>query len=223
MSFDAVTTSTLQTVSEPEIGAARIYPVAHSAGKRAVDILLSGLALIFFLPILLFAAVAIKLDSRGPVFFRQRRTGLNGQVFMIFKLRSMRVQEDGEDIKHASKKDDRITRVGGLLRKTSVDELPQLLNVLKGDMSLIGPRPHALSHDQRYALLVPGYDQRFRARPGLTGLAQVEGHRGEIHTLECMEKRVASDNHYIDRWSLWLDLTILLRTIPLVLRDPNAY
>ena len=222
MSFNAVTTS-MPAVSASELGAPDIYPVARSAAKRAMDILLSGLALVFFLPILVLAAIAIKFDSRGPVLFRQRRTGLNGQVFMIFKLRSMRVQEDGADIKHASKKDDRITRVGALLRKTSVDELPQLLNVLKGDMSLIGPRPHALSHDQRYTLLVSGYDQRFRARPGLTGLAQVEGHRGEIHALECMEKRVASDNRYIENWSLWQDVTIILRTIPLVLRDPNAY
>ena len=222
MSANAVTTS-MPAVSASELGAPHICPVARSAGKRAMDILLAGLAMVFFLPILLLAAIAIKFDSRGPVLFRQRRTGLNGQVFMIFKLRSMRVQEDGADIKHASKKDDRITRVGALLRKTSVDELPQLLNVLKGDMSLIGPRPHALSHDQRYTLLVSGYDQRFRARPGLTGLAQVEGHRGEIHTLECMEKRIASDNRYIESWSLWQDITIILRTIPLVLRDPNAY
>jgi len=197
--------------------------VASSGAKRLFDVALSAFALLFFLPVLLMAAIAIKLDSPGPVLFRQRRTGLNGQVFWIYKLRTMRVQEDGADIKHAAKNDDRITRVGALLRKTSVDELPQLLNVLKGDMSMIGPRPHALSHDQRYEALVSGYRHRFRARPGLTGLAQVEGHRGEIHTLDCMEKRVASDNAYIERWSIGLDITILLRTVPLVLRDPNAY
>ncbi len=198
-------------------------PVAQSGAKRLLDMALSAFALVFFLPVLLLAALAIKLDSRGPVLFRQRRTGLNGQVFWIYKLRTMRVQEDGGDIKHASKNDDRITRVGALLRKSSVDELPQLLNVLKGDMSMIGPRPHALSHDQRYEALVGGYRRRFRARPGLTGLAQVEGHRGEIHTLECMEKRVASDNAYIETWSIGMDIRILLRTVPLVLRDPNAY
>jgi putative colanic acid biosynthesis UDP-glucose lipid carrier transferase len=234
MSLSAVNLAANSTTSATTVGSEEAWieeranevdasVVASSGAKRLFDVALSAVALLFFLPVLLMAAVAIKLDSRGPVLFRQRRTGLSGQVFWIYKLRTMRVQEDGADIKHAAKNDDRITRVGALLRKTSVDELPQLLNVLKGDMSMIGPRPHALSHDQRYEALVGGYRQRFRARPGLTGLAQVEGHRGEIHTLDCMEKRVASDNAYIERWSIGLDITILLRTVPLVLRDPNAY
>ena len=219
----ATTVSSEEAWIEDRANDADAAIVGSSGAKRLFDVALSAFALLFFLPVLLMAAVAIKLDSAGPVLFRQRRTGLNGQVFWIYKLRTMRVQEDGADIKHAAKNDDRITRVGALLRKTSVDELPQLFNVLKGDMSMIGPRPHALSHDQRYEALVSDYRHRFRARPGLTGLAQVEGHRGEIHTLDCMEKRVASDNAYIERWSIGLDISILLRTVPLVLRDPNAY
>ncbi len=197
--------------------------VASSGAKRLFDVVLSAVALLFFLPVLLMAAIAIKLDSPGPVLFRQRRTGLSGQVFWIYKLRTMRVQEDGAEIKHAAKNDDRVTRVGALLRKTSVDELPQLINVLKGDMSMIGPRPHALSHDESYGRAINEYVQRFRARPGLTGLAQVEGFRGEIHVQGDMINRVAADNRYIDSWSFGLDVWILGRTIPLLLRDPRAY
>jgi putative colanic acid biosynthesis UDP-glucose lipid carrier transferase len=197
--------------------------VANSLLKRAFDLFVVLLAMPFVAPALGLLALAILIDSRGPVLFRQRRTGLGGKTFVIYKLRSMSVTEDGEGLKHATKNDARVTRVGAFLRKSSLDELPQLINVLKGDMSLIGPRPHALSHDKHYAALIPGYDNRFRAKPGLTGLAQVTGLRGEIHELTCMSKRVAADGEYVDRWSFWLDVEIMLRTVPLVLKASNAY
>lgn len=199
------------------------YAVAESKAKRAMDILLSSLALLVFLPLLLVIAMAVRLESRGPALFRQRRTGLNGKVFTIFKFRTMTVAEDGEDIRHATKNDARITALGLVLRKCSLDELPQLLNILNGDMSIVGPRPHAVSHDELYSARIPTYNARFRAKPGLTGLAQVSGHRGEIRELGCMVKRIDADNAYIENWSFGRDLMIVLQTAPLVLKDPNAY
>ena len=188
-----------------------------------LDVLIAGSALLFLAPLLLVLCAAIRLESSGPSLFRQRRTGLNGKVFMIYKLRSMRVQEDGAEIRHASKNDSRVTRLGAFLRRASIDELPQLLNVLRGDMSIVGPRPHALSHDEKYAAAIPAYRHRFRAKPGLTGLAQVNGFRGEIHSLDCMIKRIEADNAYVDDWSFRRDIVILLRTAPLIVRDPRAY
>jgi putative colanic acid biosynthesis UDP-glucose lipid carrier transferase len=199
------------------------YAVAESKAKRMMDIVLASLALLVFLPLLLVIAMAVRLESRGPALFRQRRTGLYGKVFTIFKFRTMRVAEDGDDIRHATKNDSRITALGLILRKCSLDELPQLLNILNGDMSIVGPRPHAVSHDERYSALIPTYNARFRAKPGLTGLAQVSGHRGEIRELGCMIKRIDADNAYIENWSFGRDLMIVLQTAPLVLKDPNAY
>lgn len=198
-------------------------PVAGSRLKRAVDILLSSFALLMFLPLLLVIAVGVRMSGKGPILFRQRRTGLGGQVFTIFKFRTMTVTEDHDDIKHATKDDARVTPFGLILRQTSLDELPQLLNIVRGDMSIVGPRPHALAHDEHYGRLIPSYDARFRARPGLTGLAQVSGFRGEIENLTGMINRVDADNAYIDLWSPTKDIMIVLRTVPLLFKDPNAY
>lgn len=191
--------------------------------KRLFDILIAGLALAILSPLLLIVALAIVLECPGPVLFRQRRTGLNGKVFTILKFRSMNVLEDGERVLHARKDDARVTRVGAVIRATSLDELPQLLNVIRGDMSLVGPRPHALAHDLYYGGLLPHYAERFAVRPGLTGLAQVAGLRGEIHQLSCMARRVEADCDYASGWSFRDDLLILARTVPLLVRRTNAY
>ena len=191
--------------------------------KRLFDILAAGFGLLLFLPLLVVVTLAIRIESRGGAIFRQRRTGYRGEVFTIFKFRTMTVTEDSGKIRQATKNDERVTEVGALLRKLSIDELPQLWNVLRGDMSIVGPRPHALAHDAYYGALIPTYAQRFRARPGLTGYAQVNGFRGEIRNARCMSDRVAADNSYIDEWSPALDLAILVRTVPLIFRDPRAY
>jgi len=180
-------------------------------------------ALLFFAPLLLLVALLIKLESSGPVFFRQARGGLNGQAFTIFKFRSMRVQENGDKVVQARRDDDRITAIGRFIRKTSIDELPQLLNVLRGDMSIVGPRPHALAHDVQYGALIANYHLRFRARPGLTGLAQIKGLRGGTNALEAMAARIEADNEYIERWSFGEDVRILLMTVPHLLMAENAY
>lgn len=197
--------------------------VAESLGKRAVDIAGALFALLLFLPLLLCIALAVRMESDGPVIFRQRRTGHCGRIFTIYKFRTMTVTEDTGNVRHATRDDARVTAIGAVLRKLSLDELPQFLNVLKGDMSLVGPRPHALGHDDYYAELIPTYVDRFRAKPGLTGLAQVNGLRGEIQDLRCMRDRIAADNLYIDSWSLGLDIAILAKTALIIFRDPQAY
>jgi putative colanic acid biosynthesis UDP-glucose lipid carrier transferase len=196
---------------------------SESRSKRLMDIALSLAILIFILPLMLLVTVAIRLDSRGPIFFKQRRTGLNGTEFRIYKFRSMTVLEDGAEVKQAMINDKRVTRVGSFLRRSSIDELPQLINVLKGDMSLVGPRPHALAHDDHFGGFVPGYQERFRARPGITGLAQVNGLRGEIHSSDEMIKRVELDNVYIEEWSILRDAGILLKTLVVLPFHRNAY
>jgi putative colanic acid biosynthesis UDP-glucose lipid carrier transferase len=200
-----------------------VATVATDPLKRGFDVVAAGLALVVFLPLLLLVMVLIKLESPGPAIFRQRRTGYRGRVFTIYKFRTMTVTEDSGQVRQATKNDARVTATGALLRKLSIDELPQLVNVLKGDMSIVGPRPHALAHDEYYGALIPTYAARFRARPGLTGYAQVNGFRGEIRDARGMSDRVAADNSYIDAWSPVLDLAILARTIPLVFGDPRAY
>ena len=202
---------------------AKAKPVAHDPLKRTMDVVVAGGALLFFAPLLLLVALLIKLESRGPVFFRQARGGLNGQAFTILKFRSMRVQENGDKVVQARREDDRITAIGRLIRKTSIDELPQLLNVLKGDMSIVGPRPHALAHDAQYGALIANYHLRFRARPGLTGLAQIKGLRGGTNAIEAMAARVDADNEYIERWSFGEDVRIVLMTVPHLLTAENAY
>ncbi|WP_454718801.1 exopolysaccharide biosynthesis polyprenyl glycosylphosphotransferase [Caulobacter segnis] len=198
-------------------------PVAQDPLKRLMDILVAAGALLFFAPLLALVAVLIKLESPGPVMFRQSRGGLNGQAFTIFKFRSMRCQENGAKVVQAKRDDDRITTIGRIIRKTSIDELPQLLNVLKGDMSIVGPRPHALAHDEQYGAVIANYHLRFRARPGLTGLAQIKGLRGGTSAVDAMAARIDADNEYIERWTLGGDVKILLMTVPHLLMAENAY
>ena len=191
--------------------------------KRVLDLIVATAALALLLPVFSCIAAAVALDSAGPIFFRQRRTGLNGKIFTIYKFRTMTVAEDGDVIAHATRGDSRVTKVGAILRELSFDELPQLINILKGDMSLVGPRPHALAHDAHYGLLVPRYSERFGVRPGLTGQAQVLGLRGEIRQLDCMSRRVDADAEYAANWSFRGDLMIILKTFPLLLKRVNAY
>jgi len=181
--------------------------------KRAFDIAFSIAALALLSPMLLIVAVAIKLDSAGPVMFLQRRRGHANQPFRIFKFRSMTVLEDGDTIRQATKSDARVTRVGAFIRAYSIDELPQFWNVLMGEMSVVGPRPHAVAHDDVYDGLIAEYASRRHVKPGVTGWAQVQGFRGETPTIELMEKRIHHDLWYIDNWSLWLDIKIVVRTM----------
>jgi len=180
--------------------------------KSLEDRIIGGLALFLAAPALAAIAIAVKLSSPGPVFFRQRRHGFNHQVFHVLKFRTMTVTEDGPTIKQATKDDDRITKVGRFLRRTSLDELPQLINVVRGEMSLVGPRPHAIAHNEYYSDLLDRYANRHKMKPGITGWAQVNGYRGETDTPEKMRARVEHDLHYIENWSLLLDLKILILT-----------
>jgi putative colanic acid biosynthesis UDP-glucose lipid carrier transferase len=197
--------------------------VAVSLRKRAFDIVVAGLALLAFLPLLVLIGTAVWMESQGPILFRQQRTGLNGKPFRIYKFRTMTVMEDGDGVRQAIRGDARVTPLGGLLRKLSLDELPQLLNVLKGEMSIVGPRPHALSHDLAWSVRAPRYTDRFRARPGLTGQAQVLGFRGEVANDEGLFHRIDADNEYIDNWSFGRDLALVARTIPLLFGDAKAF
>ncbi|WP_210032897.1 undecaprenyl-phosphate glucose phosphotransferase [Methylobacterium sp. PvR107] len=180
--------------------------------KRAFDLTVSAIALVSLSPLLGAIAVAIKLDSRGPVFFRQKRYGFNQQPFGVYKFRSMRA-EPSAAFRQATRNDSRITRVGAFLRRTNLDELPQLINVLRGEMSLVGPRPHALAHDRSFERRIALYARRHNVRPGITGWAQVNGFRGETLTDLDMERRVACDLHYIDNWSIWFDIQIMAQTV----------
>ena len=191
--------------------------------KRGMDLLLGTFFLLLAALPMLLIALAIKLTSPGPVFFRQRRYGLDGREIRVWKFRTMYVCEDGPNIPQAKPGDPRITPIGRFLRRTSLDELPQLFNVLEGTMSLVGPRPHATAHNELYRKKIQGYMLRHKVKPGITGLAQVEGYRGETDTLEKMQKRIEYDHQYIREWSLWLDLKILARTVRAVLSRQNAY
>ena len=191
--------------------------------KRLEDIVVGALLLALSLPLWPLIALAIKLDSRGPVLFRQRRRGLNQRIFEVLKFRSMTVLEDGADVRQAERGDLRVTRVGRWLRVTSLDELPQLVNVLRGEMSLVGPRPHALVHDDEFGEQVPAYVNRTKMKPGITGLAQVRGLRGETRTSGRLEARVAHDIAYIRNWSLLLDLKILFLTVRAIVVGENAH
>jgi putative colanic acid biosysnthesis UDP-glucose lipid carrier transferase len=195
----------------------------RGAGKRLLDIVLATAILAIAAPFMLLIAASIKLTSRGPVIFKQRRYGLDGREIIIYKFRSMRVTEDGEHIRQASKTDSRVTPLGRLLRRTSIDELPQLINVLQGRMSLVGPRPHAVAHNEIYRKLIKGYMIRHKVAPGMTGLAQVHGMRGETQNLEQMEARVRYDLDYLRNWSPLLDLKILAKTVFIVARGDKAY
>jgi putative colanic acid biosynthesis UDP-glucose lipid carrier transferase len=191
--------------------------------KRVVDLGVATAALVALaIPMSIIAAL-IKLSSPGPVFFRQRRYGLDGREIKVWKFRSMTVCEDGNRVQQAQKNDSRVTRIGAILRGTSLDELPQLFNVLGGSMSLVGPRPHANAHNEEYRQLIDGYMLRHKVKPGITGLAQVNGWRGETDTLEKMEGRVACDHRYIREWSLLMDIKILFQTFFVVFSRKNAY
>ena len=196
---------------------------AELAFKRGIDIAVAGTALLALMPLLAIVAMAIKIDSPGPILVNQHRCGFNGRRFKIRKFRTMLVLEDGSSIPQAELGDKRFTRLGAWLRRTSIDELPQLFNVLNGTMSLIGPRPHAVAHDNQFGKDVRNYALRRRVKPGLTGLAQIRGCRGPTPTLESIERRVAYDLWYIDNWSFQLDLAILLQTPIEILRGRNAY
>jgi Undecaprenyl-phosphate glucose phosphotransferase len=191
--------------------------------KRFFDVALCGLLVIPFFPIFVGICAAVRFSGNGPIFFRQQRKGFNDEQFTIYKFRTMTVQEDGPEIQQARRNDVRVTRVGRILRATSLDELPQLINVLRGEMSMVGPRPHAVSHDTMYTGLISTYAHRHRMKPGITGWAQINGLRGETETVEQMAKRVEHDLWYIANWSLWLDLAIVLRTGLAMLRCKNAY
>jgi Undecaprenyl-phosphate glucose phosphotransferase len=190
--------------------------------KRVFDLVFAAIGLVILTPLLLAVAIAITLDSPGPVFFLQRRYGFNQRQFRIIKFRTMRTLDDGENVPQATRDDPRVTRVGRWLRRWNIDEIPQLFNVLLGDMSLVGPRPHALTHDHEYERKIALYARRHNVKPGITGWAQVHGFRGETDT-EKMRKRVEHDLHYIDNWSLWLDFSIVLRTALSPMAYRNAY
>jgi putative colanic acid biosynthesis UDP-glucose lipid carrier transferase len=192
--------------------------------KRIEDVLLSSVLLLALSPLFLITSLAVKLDSRGPVLFRQERYGFNNRRIWIFKFRSMRHDPyPDRDVPQTRRNDPRLTRIGGFLRRTSLDELPQLLNVLRGEMSLVGPRPHAAVHNEKYARMIEGYLGRHRMKPGLTGWAQVNGQRGAIRGVDEMKLRLEYDRYYMANWSLLLDIKILLMTVPAVLRGINAY
>ncbi len=191
--------------------------------KRLTDIGLSVVILLLFLPLLMLIAILVKMSSPGPIIFKQRRYGLDGREIAVYKFRTMSVTEDGEQIRQASKADSRITRIGRILRRTSMDELPQLINVLQGRMSLVGPRPHAVAHNEEYRKLIKGYMVRHKVLPGITGLAQVNGCRGETSQLEEMEARVNYDLDYLRHWTPMLDIKIILLTAIKVFRDDKAY
>ena len=195
----------------------------NSMVKRGSDIVLGLLIQILLLPVMLVIAIAVKMTSKGPVIFRQRRYGLYGEEIIVYKFRSMTVSEDGDKVVQATKDDQRVTRIGGFLRRSSLDELPQFINVLQGRMSIVGPRPHAVAHNEQYRKLIKGYMLRHKVKPGITGWAQVNGLRGETETLDKMEARIHFDLDYLRNWSLWLDLWIIMRTVKVVLKRDNAH
>lgn len=228
MSTSSVTAAPADRAAAPtQTGGHGLEPGAlrlrQSKLKRLIDVVGALTGLLFLSPFLVIVATLICIDSPGPAFFRQRRTGRDGVPFLIYKFRTMRVLEDGAKVVQASRGDSRVTRVGKFLRRSSIDELPQLINVLKNEMALVGPRPHALAHDEYYAMTVPGYNDRFRTKPGITGLAQVSGLRGEVVEIAAMAARIQRDVEYIRDWTIMLDLEILARTFMMGPYQPGAY
>lgn len=196
---------------------------AQALIKRLSDIIMAGFLLLPLFPFMLLIAIGVKLSSRGPIFFKQRRYGLDGEEILVYKFRSMTVCEDGDTVRQATPGDERTTRFGRLIRRTSLDELPQLINVLKGSMSVIGPRPHAVAHNEEYRKQIKGYMIRHKVKPGITGLAQIRGLRGETKSLKKMEARIDADLEYMRNWSLSLDGRILLKTFRVLFTKENAY
>ncbi|MBX3680379.1 undecaprenyl-phosphate glucose phosphotransferase [Cognatazoarcus halotolerans] len=195
----------------------------NGVAKRLSDVLLSILILILISPVMLAVAAGVKLSSPGPVIFKQRRYGLDGKEIVVYKFRSMTTCDDGAVVRQASRNDKRITPFGAFIRRTSLDELPQFFNVLQGRMSIVGPRPHAVAHNETYRKLVKGYMVRHKVKPGITGWAQVNGYRGETETIDKMEKRIEYDLEYLRNWSLAMDLWIVIKTALLVIKDRQAY
>ena len=191
--------------------------------KRLSDIVIASALLCLLLPVLVVVLIGVKLSSPGPILFNQRRYGLDGQEIIIYKFRSMTVAENGSSVVQATMNDARVTRFGRFIRKTSLDELPQFVNVLQGRMSVVGPRPHAVTHNEMYRKLIKGYMIRHKVKPGITGWAQVNGYRGETKTIESMKSRIDYDLSYLKKWSLSLDLIIIFKTIFLVFKDTKAY
>ena len=196
---------------------------ANELVKRVSDVVLASIILVLISPLMLAIAIGVKLSSPGPVIFKQRRNGLDGEEITVYKFRSMTTQDNGPVIAQATKNDPRITRFGAFIRRTSLDELPQFINVLQGQMSIVGPRPHAVAHNEQYREIIKAYMVRHKVKPGITGWAQVNGHRGETDTLDKMKARVEYDLEYLRNWSLALDLQIIVRTIRLVFFDRHAY
>jgi putative colanic acid biosynthesis UDP-glucose lipid carrier transferase len=191
--------------------------------KRASDIIIASITLILISPFLLLISLAVKATTPGTVIFKQRRYGLDGREIVVYKFRTMRVSEDSDSVKQATRNDNRVTPVGAFLRKYSLDELPQFINVLQGRMSVVGPRPHAVAHNEQYRHLIKGYMVRHKVSPGITVLAQIRGFRGETETVDAMRQRVESDLEYLRNWSLELDLRIIFRTIAMIFKDDKAY
>src|SRR5215471_2170672 len=191
--------------------------------KRLFDIVVSAASLLALSPLLMFVAIGIKLDSRGPVLFRQTRHGYNNETIRVFKFRSMTTLEDGDNFVQAARNDSRVTRFGAILRRTNIDELPQLINVLRGEMSIVGPRPHATAHNKMFESKISVFSRRHVVKPGITGWAQVNGYRGATDTLEKMQRRVEHDLYYVDNWSFWLDLRIVVMTVFSRTAYTNAY
>ncbi len=214
--------SARQNIMSVEILGAPLSPVEQGV-KRLVDIVLASVALLVSVPVMLLTAIAIKLDGPGPIIFRQLRKGFNGQHFVMLKFRTMTVQENGAEVAQATRNDPRVTGIGKLLRASSIDELPQIINVLSGEMSLIGPRPHALAHDSQFEKMLSDYAFRHHVKPGITGWAQCNGARGATPKIEQIQERVKLDLWYINNWSLWLDFQILIKTFFEVLRKRNAF
>lgn len=192
-------------------------------GKRISDVFIAGTLMLILWPLMLLIAVGVKLSAPGPIIFKQRRYGLDGQEIVIYKFRSMHVCEDGGTIQQAGRSDHRTTRFGAFIRRTSLDELPQFINVLQGRMSVVGPRPHAVAHNEQYRKLIKGYMLRHKVKPGITGWAQVNGLRGETETLDKMRARIQYDIDYMRNWSLGFDIMIIGKTLFVVWRDQNAY
>lgn len=195
----------------------------NAVAKRLTDIAVATIALVLLAPLMIVLALAVRATSPGPAIFRQRRYGLDGQQIIVWKFRSMTVAEDGAEIKQAQKNDQRVTRLGAFMRRTSLDELPQFINVLQGSMSVVGPRPHAVAHNEAYRKLIRGYMMRHKVKPGITGWAQINGLRGETETLDKMQQRIEYDIDYLRRWSVGFDLLIVIKTVLIVFRRTNAY
>jgi len=209
-------TVTMQVLQPP-------LSMIEQAAKRVFDVMVSATAFVVLSPLLTIVAIAIKLDSRGPVLFRQTRHGYNNETIKVFKFRSMTKLEDGESFVQAARNDSRVTRVGVILRRTNIDELPQLINVLRGEMSIVGPRPHATAHNKMFEDKISVFSRRHVVKPGITGWAQVNGYRGATDTLEKMQQRVEHDLYYIDNWSFWLDIRIMIMTVFSKTAYTNAY